>query len=319
MGKQALYLFALFISLGPLYGCFDEEPVHKIDFSRRVPAHYAQEEGDVITYAYLPQYSHAMSYQRHYPLLEYLRKKTGLKIKQVFPDTFDEHMRMVGQGKIDISFSNPFVYVKIAKSYGSRAFAQVLEVYGRKNFRGQIICRADNQELRTLKDCKGKRWIAVDPSSAGGYLYPLKHFYDHNLTRQDFSEIAFSPGPGGKQEKVVLAVYAGKYDIGSIREGTLNVVADKIDIGRIRVIAHSAWYPGWVYAFRKGLDVRSVAKLQEALFRLSYDHPDDRKILEAADIVGVIPSIDSEFDIIRDLIITLGMDLPERDRSSAHR
>ncbi len=319
MGKQTIYLFVLFITLGLFPGCFDEEPVQKIDFSKRVPAHYAQEEGDVITYAYLPQYSHTMSYERHYALLEYLRKETGLKIKQVFPDTFDEHMRMVGQGKIDISFSNPFVYVKISQNYGTQAFAQVLEVYGRKNFRGQIICRADNQELKTLKDCKGKRWIAVDPSSAGGYLYPLKHFYDHGITRRDFSEIAFSPGPGGKQEKVVLAVYAGKYDIGSIREGTLNVVADKIDISRIRVIAHSAWYPGWVYAFRKDIDLRSVAKLQEALFRLSYEHPDHRKILDAADIVGIVASDDSEFDAVRDLITTLGMDLPERDRSGAYR
>ena len=319
MGKQALYFIVFFMSLGLFSGCFDEEPVQKIDFSKRVPAHYAQEEGDVITYAYLPQYSHTMSYQRHYPLLEYLRKETGLKIKQVFPDTFDEHMRMVGQGKIDISFSNPFVYVKIAQNYGSLAFAQILEVYGRKNFRGQIICRADNQELKTLKDCKGKRWIAVDPSSAGGYLYPLKHFYDNGLTRQDFSEIAFSPGPGGKQEKVVLAVYAGKYDIGSIREGTLNVVADKIDISRIRVIAHSAWYPGWVYAFRKGLDVRSITKLKEALFRLRYDHPGHRKILAAADIVGVVPSDDSDFDAVRDLITTLGMDLLQKDGSAAHR
>ena len=38
-----------------------------------------------------------------------------MNIKQVFPDTFDEHMRMVGQGKIDISFSNPFVYVGLAE------------------------------------------------------------------------------------------------------------------------------------------------------------------------------------------------------------
>lgn len=317
MGKQTIHLFVLFIILGLFSGCFDEEPVQKIDFSKRLPPHYSQEEGDVITYAYLPQYSHTMSYQRHYLLLEYLRKETGMKIQQVFPDTFDEHMRMVGQGKVDISFSNPFVYVKISQNYGTQAFAQVLEVYGRKNFRGQIICRADNQELKTLKDCKGKRWIAVDPSSAGGYLYPLKYFYDQGITRRDFSEIAFSPGPGGKQEKVVLAVYAGKYDIGSIREGTLNVVADKIDISRIRVIAHSSWYPGWVYAFRKGLDFRSVAKLREALLRLRYEDPDHRKILDAADIVGVVPSDDSEFDAVRDLITTLGMDLPERDRSSA--
>ena len=117
----------------------------------------------------------------------------------------------------------------------------------------------------------------------------------------------------------MLAVYAGKYDIGSIREGTLNVVADKIDISRIRVIAHSAWYPGWVYAFRKDFDHRSLAKLKEALFRLRYEHPDHRKILDAADIIGVVPSDDSEFNTVRELITALGMNLPDAERSEARR
>jgi len=309
----------MFIFICSFPGCFDEEPVHRVDFSKRVTAHYAQEEEGVIKYAYLPQYSHTVSYQRHYHLIEYLMKETGLKIRQVFPDTFDEFMRMVGQGKIDISFSNPFVYVNISRNYGAQAFAQIVEVYGRKNFRGQIICRADTKEIKTLEDCKGKRWIAVDPFSAGGYLYPLKHFHDQGITRRDFSEIAFSSGPGGKQEKVVLAVYSGKYDIGSIREGTLNVVADKIDVSQIRVIAYSDWYPGWVYAFRKDFDLHSVAKLQDAMFGLRHENPEHRKILDSADIIGFVPSSDSEFDTVRDIISALGMDLPIMGGSDIHR
>ena len=55
---------------------------------------------------------------------------TGLTVRQVFPDTFDEHVNMVGRGEIDISFSNPFVYVKIADRYGARAFARVVETAG---------------------------------------------------------------------------------------------------------------------------------------------------------------------------------------------
>lgn len=289
-------------------GCFEEEPVQKIDLSKR-EAVYVKEVENAITYAYLPQYSHTVSYQRHYLLIEYLKKETGLNIKQVFPDTFDEHMRMVEQGKIDISFSNPFLYIKIAHRCGASAFAQILEIYGKENFRGQIICRGDNKKINRLEDCKGKRWIAVDPSSAGGYLYPLGHFYSHGITKKDFAEIAFSPGPGGKQEKVVLAIYAGKYDIGSIREGTLNVVANKIDPSQIRVIAQTRWYPGWVYAFRRGLDPEIVRKIGDALFRLDYDNSEHRKILDMADITGVVPSKDSEFNAVRELLTKLKIDL----------
>jgi phosphonate transport system substrate-binding protein len=239
--------------------------------------------------------------------VEYLREKTGLNIRQIFPNSFDEHLAMVGQGKIDISYSNPFIYVKAARRFGARAFARTVEVYGRENFRGQIICRADNEEIRSLSDCRGKRWIAVDPGSAGGYLYPLELFIENGIQREDFAVIDFAPGPGARQENVVLAVYAGKYDIGSIREGTLNVVADKIDISRIRVLANTPWYPGWVFAARKDLGADTVGKIKDVLCGLDPNEPRHRKMLDAADIVGIIPADDKDFDGVRRLSQKLGL------------
>lgn len=289
-------------------GCSQEPPPLKVDLSKRENVGLLRESSG-ITYAYLPQYSHTVSYKRHHLMVEFLRRETGLNIRQVFPDTFDQHMEMVGQGKIDISYSNPFIYVKIAQRYGARAFCRVVEANGRKEFRGQVICRADNRAIHTLADCRQKRWIAVDPTSAGGYLFPLGLFMSHGLTVKDFKELAFSPGPGGKQEKVVLAVYAGKYDIGTIREGTLDVVKDKIDTREIRVIANTPWYPGWVYAARAGLDPVVVKKIRAALLKLDGHNASQRRILAAADIRGVIPAGDHDFDPIRKLAAQIGMRL----------
>ena len=291
-------------------GCSREEPAYKVDLSKR-KAVKIKEDKNVITYAYLPQYSHMESYQRHHLLIQYLRKKTGLNIKQIFPDTFYDHIKMVGQGKIDISFSNPFVYVQISSRYGAKAFARIVEVYGRQNFRGQIICRSDNRSIKSISDCRGKRWIAVDPSSAGGYLFALGYFISHGLKKEDFQEIAFSQGAGGKQEKVVLSVYAGKYDVGSIREGTLDVVADKIDTSEINIIANTRWYPGWVYAARAALQPSIVEKIKKALLELDYDQSEHRRILEAAHIVGVIPSEDQDFNSVRHLALETGLSLEE--------
>ena len=291
--------------------CTGDEPAQKIDLSQR-EAVEVRDTDDAVTYAYLPQYSHSVSYLRHNLLVEYLKKETGYNIRQVFPDTFDEHMRMVGQGKVDISFSNPYVYVKTAHRYGEKAFAQVIEDSGQKSFRGQIICRADNPAIRTLQDCKGKRLIAVDLTSAGGYLYPMGQFYDHGIRQEDFAEVDFSPGPGGKQEKVILAVYAGQYDIGLIREGALNVVADRIDIRQIRVVAYSKFYPGWVYSARKDLAPEVLAKIQTAMFKLTADNPEHRAILEKAHFTRIVPSSDAEFDSVRDLMTVVGIDLDKR-------
>lgn len=292
-------------------GCSREETPVRVDLSKKADISLKR-EGDAITYAYLPQYAHRISYERHNPIIQYLKEETGLRIEQVFPDTFDEHIKMVGQGKIDISFSNPVAYVEMAGRFGTRAFARILELDGKADFRGQIICRSDNQSIKTLHDCRGKRWIAVDPSSAGGYMFALGHFHENGMKKEDFAEIAFAPGPGGKSEKVVLAVHAGKYDVGSVREGTLNVVADKIDISEIRVIATTRWYPGWVYAARKDLDPAIVEKVKTALLKLDKNNPEHKKILDAARMSGIIASGDSDFDPVRSLLRSVGVSLGNR-------
>ncbi len=304
------YLGMVLLFLLLLPGCGEDESVVLVDLNKKEQIIFKEEPG-MVTYAYLPQYSHTVSHTRHHSLIQYLRKETGLKIKQIFPDNFDQHMTMVGQKKIDISFSNPFIYIKIAHRYGAKAFARIVEINGKDEFRGQIICRADNLSIHTLDDCRNKRWIAVDSTSAGGYLFPLGHFLSHGIIKKDFKEIAFAPGPGGKQEKVVFSVYAGKYDIGTIREGTLDVVADKIDINKIKIVSMTDPYPGWVYAARKNLDKNIVEKLKQAFAKLDFNNKDHREILETANFIKVIGSTDSDFYSVRQLAVRVGMALGE--------
>jgi phosphonate transport system substrate-binding protein len=282
-----------------LAGCGDDEDAVRVNLSRReeptlrVPPR-------AVTYAYLPQYAHTVSYERHRLLLEYLGRATGLSLRQIFPDTFEEHVRMVERGEIDISYSNPFAYIRMARS-GARAFARIIEPSGKPDFRSQIICRRDNPELKSIDDCRGKRWMAVDPSSAGGYLYALGEFLDHGIRRRDFAEVSFAPGPGGKQEKVVLAVFAGTCDVGSIRDGSLDILRGKIDIGQIRVLAESKAYPGWVYAARAGLAPDVVERIARAMFALSMERPDDAVILQTAGMRGIIPATDADYASVREL------------------
>jgi phosphonate transport system substrate-binding protein len=304
--RKTTAIFLLILATFTLMSCRDsEEPVavsldkrQEITFRPQIPA---------ITYAYLPQYSHTESFQRHNRLVEYLAEETGLPVRQVFPDTFDNHINMFGQGKIDISFSNPFVYVKLANRFGARAMTRIIETDGRAEFRGQIIARRDNSEIQSIEDCRGKSWVAVDPSSAGGYLFPLGHFVDHGFRLEDFREVVFA---GGRQENVILGVYAGLHDIGSIREGSLRVVEDKIDVNQIKVVESSRWYPGWVYAHSPRLSEEVTERIRDAMLKLDYENdPRHRAILDAAKFIGFVPSDDEDFASIRELSEKVGLDL----------
>jgi phosphonate transport system substrate-binding protein len=305
MPDKALALFMLLAAF-LLLSCGGEEEIIKVSLDKRQEIAY-RPQSPAITYAYLPQYSHTESFKRHQRLVEYLAEQTGLPIRQVFPDTFAHHVSMFGEGKIDISFSNPFIYVKLANRFGAKAMTRIIEEDGRAEFRGQIIARKDNTAVQSVEDCRGKSWVAVDPSSAGGYLFPLGHFVDHGLNLRDFKEVVFS---GGRQENVILGVYAGLHDFGSIREGALKVVEDKIDINQIKVVANSRWYPGWVYAHSPTVPQEVVDKIRDAMLKLDYAHnPEHRAILDAAKFIGFVPSDDRDFDPVRELSKKVGLNL----------
>lgn len=309
---RSLRLFFVAILALASFGCSEEEPAFQVNLARRVETSVSVPKR-AVTYAYLPQFSHTVSYERHRLLVEYLQKATGLPIRQIFPDTFDEHVKMVERGEIDISFSNPFVYIRMA-SAGARAFARIIEPSGAPEFYSQIIVRKDNRNIEKIADCRGKRWLAVDPSSAGGFIYALGEFYDNGIRREDFAEIAFAPGPGGKQEKVVMAVYAGAYDLGSVRDGALPLLKDKIDLSQIRILAESKRYPGWVYAHRPGLDPEVVNKISRAMFALSMERPEDATILRTAGMRGIIPAVDGDYAPVRELAGKLGLETLEAIR-----
>jgi len=119
--------------------------------------------------------------------------------------------------------------------------------------------------------------------------------------------IDFAQG-AGKQEKAFLAVYSGEYDACFVREGTrTEVMKNQVDISKIRVLAYTSFYPGWVYAGRKGLDPSILDKIRSAMLKLDLSDPGHKAILEKAKFVKIVPSEDKDFDPIRELAARLDL------------
>ncbi|MFO8083106.1 MAG: phosphate/phosphite/phosphonate ABC transporter substrate-binding protein [Desulfobacterales bacterium] len=302
--RHLLFFFLLMMVFLPA-GCEDDLSPVKVDMTQREEI-FSGTRQPVITYAYLPQFSHTVSFERHHRMVKYLSDATGLNIQQIFPETFYEHMLMLSQGKIDISYANPFVYALTAERSDARVFAKIIELTGEAAFGGLIITRRDNPDIQKLEDCRGKRWIAVDQFSAGGYLFGLGYFMEHGILPEDFAEIVFAPGPGGKQESVILGVYAGRYDVGTVREGALELLEEKIDLSQIKILARTPRYPGWNYAARAGLAEAVVEEIKQAMISLDYSNPDHRIILNKAAMKGIIPAKPEDFDAVRELIMKAG-------------
>jgi phosphonate transport system substrate-binding protein len=101
-------------------------------------------------------------------------------------------------------------------------------------------------------------------------------------------------------------VYLGQADIGSIREGTLELVKNRVDLTAIRILDQTRAFPSWVYAVRKDLESEVEDKIKKALLELNPENADHRKILQKAHFEAVIPAQDTDFDAIRRLLEKIG-------------
>ena len=113
-----------------LAGCGQDDDAIPVDLAKRVDI-TVRTPPRSLTYAYLPQYAHTVSYERHRLLLEYLTRATGLPLRQVFPDTFEEHVRM-----------------KLKKMSG----VEVLEEIGKRSPATKVIMLTGYPTLETARE-----------------------------------------------------------------------------------------------------------------------------------------------------------------------
>lgn len=99
---------------------------------------------------------------------------------------------------------------------------------------GVIFTKAD-RNIRTLRDLKGKNFMAVDADSYGGWLCALRELRQAGVdVGKDFTSFSY----GGTHDTVVRAVLSGKVDVGTCRSGVIEDSAAKkeLNVEDLRII-----------------------------------------------------------------------------------
>lgn len=242
--------------------------------------------------AILPLYSAITLFDRFDPLMRYLSRKTGYEFKLVIPKDFEDFFDIVKHGKVEFSYSNPYIYIQLADKGFLRAFANTILPQTGDSFRGIIITHKDSP-IRTLNDLKGKKVMVVSYKSAGGFLAQKLFLYENNIdVSKDLSLI-----DGKRQEEVILNVYRKNVDAGFVRESALDVLEEEIDLGKIRILAKTPYIANWPFAATKNTDEKMIGLIQRNLLELK-----DGEILRAAHLTGFKPASDKDFDTLREWI-----------------
>lgn len=195
-----------------------------------------------------------------------LEMATGYQFQSVVATSYAGVIEAMGANRADIGWLNTFSYVIAHQKYGVEVRLVTVR-FGLPYYRAEIITQATSG-INGLADLRGKRFAFVDPASTSGYLFPVaglkKAGYD---PQKFFGQTIFA----GSHNNVVLAVYQGRVDAGSVFEDARGSVQKTLPdvMQKVKVVWKSDPIPNDTVSFRKGLPEDVKAKVATALLRFS--------------------------------------------------
>lgn len=213
------------------------------------------------------------------PLADYMNQTIAGYNFIIVPLGFDEIEKAVANKSVDFTVSNPAIYVAQEAKFKATRIATMhnytLGAY-RKQFAGVIFTRKDRQDIREVSDLKNKSFIAVSPTSFGGWLTSWRYLKEHGIfPERHFKKLSY----GGSHDVVVRNVLNGKADAGAVRSGVLELMAmeGKIKLADFHVLdekrllgdntlMHTTHlYPEWAFAMLADTDIKLAEKVAIAL------------------------------------------------------
>jgi len=197
------------------------------------------------------------------PTADYLNEHIDGYIFKLVPyDKLADLTAAAERGEFSYVITNPASYVEMEVRFGaSRMLTLINNRQGNPytQFGSVIFTRADNGNIRSLHDTRGKTLIAVSETAFGGWRIALKEFLNHGIDpASHLKEIMFADG---NQRNVVYAVRDGKADIGVVRTDMLERMAaegiiklndyiaiDQHNIEGFPFMLSSELYPEWPFA-----------------------------------------------------------------------
>lgn len=235
--------------------------------------------------------------KRFEPLASYLGKAIGRPVEVRIGRNYDDHIEAIGKERIDIAFMGPVSYIKLVEHHGKKPILARLETNGLPTFRGAIVTRRESP-LKNLAELKGKRFAFGDPDSTMSHLVPEHMLLMAGVRRKDLAEYRFLGG----HHNVVLAVLAGDFDAGAVKDEVFQEYAAK----GLRALADSPAFSDHVFVTRATLPADTVQTLRAALLRLKA-LPEGAAIMQSIkkDMTALIPAADNDYDNLRTVVKAL--------------
>ena len=242
-----------------------------------------------------------------------LEKLTGYKYKIAVPTNYAAVIEAMGADQADIGWLPTFAYILANQKYQAQVALTTVR-NGLEKYRGQFVVRAESG-IKSLEDINGKVVAYTDASSTSGYIYPSALL---KLNGIEADKYYFAGG----HPQAILAVYQGSADVGcsywsppqndepqDARKAVLETYPDIME--KVIPIAFTDWIPNDTVTFRKGISDEMKTTIVDALLQFAASAEGHEVLSELYSVDNFVKSSDSDYDIVRESLETLGFGAEE--------
>lgn len=251
--------------------------------------------------ALLPDESPSTVIKNTEGLKSYLARALNKEIELVVTTDYSSMIEAMRKGHIELAYFGPLSYVLLKQKMDNvEPFAAKLEK-GSPTYNAVVIAGADTG-ITTLSDIKGKTMAYGDTASTSSHMIPKEMLQSAGLTAgKDYTEQFV-----GAHDAVAKVVQNGNAQAGGLSKPIFESLVEQgfIDANKVKVIAVSEPYPNYPWTMNSELSPELKEEIKKALYDLK-----DETVLKPLKTEGFVPISDKDFDVIRNMVNILGIDL----------
>jgi phosphonate transport system substrate-binding protein len=235
--------------------------------------------------------------------------KIGCDVEVFVATGYNAEIEAMRNDKLELAEFGPLGYVlahQVAKAEAIGAFGSV---DGKPVTYWASIITYPSSGIKTVADIRGRSFAFSDAASTSGHLFPAYGLRKAGLDPDKDVKALYA----GSHTASFEALYNHKVDAGELNSEQLESATQRghYKDGDVVFLWKSDPIPTDPFAVRGDLPDAFKKKLTEAVQHIdlmSLD-PADRKILVGAGITQIVPQTNQSYDLIRDLVKTLNIDL----------
>lgn len=228
---------------------------------------------------------------------------------------YERQVQSLLAGHIDIAWNTPLAHVRIQHHTNGKSLSLGMRDSD-QDFHSRLIVRTDSG-IRSPKDLAGKRLAVGSADSTQARILPL-HFLQECGVRMDKVELlSFNTDVGkhgdtGKSELEVLdALRRGDAHAGTVGDliWVMEQAAGHVDTSLLKSIWTSPPFDHCMFDALPTLDKGKIERFKSALFEMTWDNPDHRRLLELEGLKQWLPPREEGYDSLRAAVAEQGYPL----------